>query len=325
VRILRRFLRYTLALALVLVPTAQAGRNVIYGINDGSLAHSWEGPQLNPLGQIQVGVWLRYPCGALGSWFTRDLTDDLGQVPPWQPALVQLVGEPPCSPDTPEERHIYADHALELVHRYPNIRELQVWNEPDLGFWQGGTENYVLLLAVVHETLRGTGVKLLGPGLSPTGLLNGKVQMGTRSFARAVFDFYWQRPDYRQPLLDGFSYHPYWGFDRKTTKRTARTLNHWWHGLPQPSPKHGLRFWWTETGMWSSGSAWRKSMVGSPEDQAKRTTAVAREARRNPLVAADFNFLLRDENRCDRWQSGLYYIDGDPKPAFYAFQAAIRH
>jgi hypothetical protein len=66
-------------------------------------------------------------------------------------------------------------------------------------------------------------------------------------------------------------------------------------------------------------------MVGTPDEQARRVAFVAERARRDPLVAADFNFLLVDDCDLGRWQSGLYYLNGQPKPAFYAFQAAIRH
>jgi hypothetical protein len=346
-----QFLRYSLLLglvSLVLATAAQADNHVVYGISDGNFTSQWSlmAPRIAPLGPIQVGLWVRYHCSTdSDSWLVRGLPGDLGQVPASQPALVALLGAASCSPKTNAQRHAYALAARALVLRYRNIRELQVWNEPDLAFWQGTALDYVKLLAATHNALRGTGVKLLGPGFSPNGLLNAaNAQMGVISFAIAVRTFYRTHRHYRRVLLDGFAYHPYWGFDRKTTSQTAQTLNHFWRGLPQHSPRHGLRFWWTETGAESAINAaplnefgrggngysgtdnfWPAylHMEGSAIFQANRVATIARKARANPLVAADFNFELGDDPNLARWQSGLYYVGGRPKPAFAAFKAAI--
>jgi hypothetical protein len=47
------------------------------------------------------------------------------------------------------------------------------------------------------------------------------------------------------------------------------------------------------------------------------------KARANPLIVADFNFQLGDDWNLARWQSGLYFADGRPKPAYSFFRAAI--
>jgi hypothetical protein len=335
-------------LGLIFTGAARADRQVIYGVNDSNFARQWSlmAPRIAPLGPIQVGLWVRYSCGAADSdsWLVRGLPADLGQVPASQPAMVQLLGATSCSPRSNAQRHAYALAARALVLRYRNIRELQVWNEPDLAFWQGTVGDYVKLLAATHDALRGTGVKLLGPGFSPNGLLDeANAQMGVDSFAAAVRVFYRTHRHYRRSLLDGFAYHPYWGFDRKTTSSVARTLNRLWQGLPQPSPKRGLRFWWTETGAESainaapatefgpgngySGTAnyWPPylHLIGDTTFQANRVATLALKARANPLVAADFNFELSDDPNLARWQSGLYYVGGKPKPAFAAFRSAI--
>ena len=50
---------------------------------------------------------------------------------------------------------------------------------------------------------------------------------------------------------------------------------------------------------------------------------IALKAKANPLVAADFNFQLADDPNLARWQSGLYYVGGIPKPALWFFRDAI--
>jgi hypothetical protein len=333
VRFLRRILRYTLALALVLVPTAQADRNVIYGVNDARFDNYWPtmGPEIVGLGIDQIGVWVRWHCDrdAAPSW-VGSLSDDLDAIPPTQAAMVQLIGHPACTPHTRLARQRYARTARNLVRSHPNVRELQVWNEPELWFWRGTIREYTLLLAAVHDALRGTSVKVLGPGFSPNGLL-GQRHFNISSFAADVAAYYRQSGRKRQ-ILDGFAYHPYWGYDRKTTRETAAWLNEWWEKIPQRSPARGLKFWWTETGTEGTDAEvlrthrWaRLRMIGTLEQQAQRVAFLAWRARTDPLVAADFNFQLVDDCDLDRLQTGLYSFDGKPKPAFYAFQAAIRH
>jgi hypothetical protein len=245
VRFLRRILRYTLALALVLVPTAQADRSVIYGVNDGNLASFWPemAPKLAGLGPIQVGSFVRWRCGVETQdkppFVLQQMPADLGTIPNSQPILVQFLGAPGCTPRTALQRAAYARAALELVRRNLNIRELQVWNEPNIGFWRGSVKQYVLLLAATYDRLRGTGVKLLGPGFSPNGLGdNPWVDFSITSFADEVARYY-TASNRKRPLLDGFSYHPYWGYSRHTTRWVAEVLNRAWAKTAQPTPKRG--------------------------------------------------------------------------------------
>jgi hypothetical protein len=42
-----------------------------------------------------------------------------------------------------------------------------------------------------------------------------------------------------------------------------------------------------------------------------------------PEVGAFFNFELLDEGRLEGWQSGVLWRDGEEKPAYSAFRAAI--
>jgi hypothetical protein len=311
--------------------SANGAPAVVFGVADTNLAYSWStmNPLIAPLGSIQVGVSIGYRCEETTVGFAAALPPSPADIPVFQPLLVSLVGAPACTPRTSAQRRAYARFARDLVRLYPNIRELNVWNEPELWFWKSDIRDYTLLLAATYDRLRGTGVKVLGPGFSPGGLL-GSNRFNVKSFASDVAAYYGESGR-RRPILDGFAYHPYWGFCNAVTSRTARTLNEQWRGLPQPSPHRGLRFWWTETGadtvtpdgMPGYYGEDPKLFPSQPLAQARRVGTLARLARSNPLIAADFNFLLIDEPDRARWQSGLYYIGGIPKPAFFAFRDAI--
>jgi hypothetical protein len=318
-------------LALVFPVGASAGVRVIYGINDGNFGSHWAmmKPEIEPLGPIQVAGWLYWDC--------RNPSYPVWEIPESQPSL--LVATAPanlgsCAPHTSSERRAFCQFLSAFVDQHPGIREVQVWNEPDLSFWQGSDRDYVALLARCYDALHSR-VVVLGAGFSPHAFADRKPRT-LRRFARDVRWFY-RRSHRAFPLMDGLALHTYWGFGRKTMTRAARVLNSCWRLLPQASPNRGLRFWWTETGTESqppppelsgyfgTANGWNKlQMLGSPEAQAMRVAAVARAAKANPLVVADFSFKLRDDRDLSRWQSGLYYADGIPKPAFFAFQESIR-
>jgi hypothetical protein len=316
-----RFLRYFLIISLislVLVTAAQANRHVIYGVNDGFYSGTAATAEL---GVTQLAVPLPWKPG------TRLAGTELARIPSSQALLVVLAGKAKDSPRTPRARTAFCHYALALVRAYPNISELQVWNEPDLKhFWNGRIIHWLPLAARCYDLLH-RDVKVIGPGFSP--------HVNHSQFARLVRTFY-QRTHRRTPLFDGYSYHPYYGW--QDTGIIARKMNHYWRGLPQASPKRGLRFWWTETGMESEGGPptdeftidpyygtdTMKWLTGTETQQANRVATVALRARHDPLVAADFNFLLHDERDLGRWQSGLLDPLGNRKPAFYSFRDMIK-
>jgi hypothetical protein len=310
--------------ALILASSGQASHNIIYGINDGNFNRSWAtmAPQIASLGRIQVGLWAEWNC--------EHPSDPAWQVPETQPVMLTVLGSPwSCSARLTNryERTRFARYVRRLVDLHPGIKEVQVWNEPDLAFWQASQLDYVKTLARVYDLLPRR-VKVLAGGYSPNALnlydpgVN-KITLG--DFAMNVAVFY-SETHRKRPIMDGLAYHPYWGWDSRNTHAIGAMLDKTWQRLPQRSPKRGLCFWWTETGMWTSDLGWPSylKMNGSPDDQARRVGAVAARAYRDPLVAAVFNFLLGDEPDGSRWQSGLYFADGRAKPAFYAFQAAAR-
>jgi hypothetical protein len=304
------------------LPKSSQAHKVIYGINDPTLTSKQSLASVAPLHLGQIAITLNWSPASVANG------SELGAIPDTQPVLLILQGTREDSPSSPFARAKFCEYANGLLWLHRNIRELQIWNEPIASafFWKGNRRSYLDLLATCFDSLHGR-VKILAPGSHP----NQRAQLAFVSAVRA----YYRQTDRKRPLFDGYSVHPYWNW---ATRPIARAMNRLWRGLPQRSPNHGLRFWWTETGMESDVSGmpapgYRRGYSGQPHhwllsgtatQQASRVALIARLAQHDPLVAADFNFLLYDEQDLTRWQSGLLYIDGTPKPAFRAFQNAIK-
>ena len=327
---------------------AHAGADVIYGINDDNARWMWPAfaAQLSPMPPLYVGVALHTDCGGTVPPF--------GAVHPAQPLLATLLGpgakNSPCLTD--DGIAAYAQVARELVLAYPSIRALQVWNEPDLCWFpcygaerkprfQGWfLHRYLDLLAATYDAVAGTGVAVLGFGMSP--------RIGSKwspeGLAREVVDWYGATGRTR-PVMDGFAWHPYCNYRETTTNRIVAAFDQAWtprtkrydldaRPLPQQSPSRGLKIWWTETGLDTGRVAGDHGYTGveggitacahgSESLQARRVAAVARAARTSSFVAADFNFLLTDQANLAYWQTGFYRPDGTSKPALAAFVDAI--
>jgi hypothetical protein len=332
----------------VATSTARAG-DVVFGIKDDNARWTWPAfaVQVASLQPIQVGVALRTDC--------HGSVPDLGLIPPTQPVFATLVGpgakDSPCLADAGIAA--YAQAARRLVLRNPNIRELQVWNEEDLCWWpcfgaertprfQGWfLDRYLDLLAATHDALEGTGVKVLGFGMSPR--INDK--WSPDALAAAIVAWYAAR-SWTRPIMDGFSWHPYCGYGNSITRQIVSAFNRAWdprsidgwregQHFPQPSPARGLKIWWTETGLDTGSVEGEYGYVGieggitacghgTEKAQARRVAEVAKLARANRYIGAAFNFLLNDEPDLRFWQSGLVRPDGSLKPAFGAFRRAIR-
>lgn len=330
-------------LALALAAPAAAGDGVILGINDARLTAS-RPREMGELAPRQVGVWV-----------APEDVDKPWAVPPSIGVLVQLVGAQWWA----ERPGAYAAAARRLVLAHPNVREVQVWNEPDLcwfpcagkeadvdgvsrnRFYGPWLDRYLDLLSATSFALAGTGVKVLGFGMSPR--LNAK--WAPEALAGAIANWRNERggrrhhwriggrdPDGRWhsgiwigrawdgPLMDGFAYHAYLYWQPASTERI-------WQAL-------GVPLWWTESGMDTIGTAgehgyfgsvlWLYGAEGDELQQAERLAEVVTAAKADPHVAGVFNFLLEDEADLKRWQSGLVRPDRTRKPAFEVWKTVTR-
>lgn len=331
-------------LVLALAAPAAAGNDVILGINDGRVAASWP-KEMAELAPRQVGLWIA----------PEDVEKPWAAVPPGIGVLAQLVGAPWWA----EHPGAYAAAARRLVLAHPNVRELQVWNEPDLcwfpcapsetdvdgvsrdRFYGPWLDRYLDLLSATSLALQGTGVKVLGFGMSPR--LNAKwapealagaianwrnvrggrhhdARVGGRDPDGLWHSGIWIGTAWDGPLMDGFAYHAYLYWKPASTTRV-------WQAL-------GVPIWWTESGMDTVGTAgehgyfgnvlWLYGVEGDESEQAQRLADVVAAAKADPHVAGMFNFLLEDEADLRHWQSGLLRPDGTRKPAFETWKAVAR-
>lgn len=288
--------------ALVVSQPATAARNVIYGVNDPNFTDS-NVAMLRTTNAEQVAVTANFDC-TFKSTPTVNTT---------LPALVVFTGSASCFPLTDYYRQEYAYQVQKIAEKYPNIKEIQIWNEPEYFY---DADQYVPLLAASYYAIKSVNskIKVLAVGAHPDATCApypNWMKMTAASFAKEV-------ASYKTPMMDGYSYHPYWKW-RSTnclTKMFKKVL------------KHVPSYWWTETGMWSDGPQWGSPhMVGTPQEAAQRVKDVATKAYCDPHVVADFNYLLEDEplnSRQYHWRSGFYYADGKAKPSLYSFSSTVR-
>ena len=177
------------------------------------------------------------------------------------------------APQDATGRETYCSYVRTLLTRYPSIRDVVIWNEPNKSlFWSpqlaaDGTPvaaaRYEDLLARCYDVLHGTfsNVNVIGLALSSTGNDNaGSASPG--AFIRSVGDAY-RASGRAGPLLDTVGYHPY-GADaaerpwRKHIGSKTIAQGDWnklmynlflaFDGTAQPIPgEAGVRIWYTES------------------------------------------------------------------------------
>ena len=291
-------------------PSATAPAGTVFGVNDDNLRLDWNPARMKGLpASNQIGVWINLSAPDRSIW----------NIPSDRSVLAQVLGPPSEWAGIPR-RYAGAVRALVLAH--PNIREVQVWNEPDLCVFpcaqrrdqahpssipfRGPTAmRYLDLLSATYEAVHPLGVKVLGFGFS--GNIDDRWSPG--GVARQIRRWY-RLHRYRRPVMDGFAYHAYCNWQPRYTRRIYRALQRL--RLPGGTPQ----IWWTESGTSQTESTRVRGCVrGTEADQARRMAALLAQARRDPHIAGMFNFLLNDSSGDKTFRTGLYRTDGTPKPA----------
>ncbi len=164
---------------------------------------------------------------------------------------------------------------------------------------------YLDLLSATYEAVHPLDVKVLGFGFSG----NIDDRWSPEGVARQIRRWYRLRR-YRRPIMDGFAYHAYCNWQPRYTHRIYRALR----GLRLPGGTP--RIWWTESGTSQTESTKVRGCVrGTEADQARRMAALLAQASGNAHIGGMFNFLLNDAAGDAKFRTGLYRIDGTPKPA----------
>lgn len=331
-----------------LAPVAAAQPGLLLGVDDDSLKwYSHTGSLLSiyrDLGLDAVRVTLSwspgasFPVGADRTELQRVAYAGRGI------RIVLAVIGPASSPPLDDSgRASYCGFVANVVRRYPWIRDVAIWTEPNSSvYWRpqrGAPAAYEALLATCWDALHGAeaGANVIAtsaPHANP-GTWYAALGEAYRASGRT------------RPIFDTVGHNAYPGtsaeppsvrhtngsIDEGDLPALLAALRKAFAGTAQPLPgQAGVSVWYLEDGFQSvpggapglySGTETDRRPV-SEDVQAARLTAAVQLAYCEPDVGAFFNFELRDDGDLSGWQSGLLRPDWSPKPAFVSYLEAAR-
>ena len=265
------------------------------------------------------------------------------------------------TPLTDGGRAEFAAYTAAIARDNPTVRDFVIGNEPNLNrFWMpqfalDGTSlspaAYLALLARTYDELKRVSpkVQVIGGAVSPRGGDRAGGIRPTHSPTRFITEL---GNAYRQsgrtlPVMDSFAIHPYqdnsstppgFAHPNNTTiaiadyDKLVTLLGQAFDGTAQPGST--LPIVYGEFGVESVIPAAKTALYTGKEIESVRPVdnatqaAFYREALAiafcQPNVTMFLFFHTVDESNLDRWQSGLYYADGTPKPSLTAVDQATR-
>jgi hypothetical protein len=255
------------------------------------------------------------------------------------------------TPTTEEEQRQFAEYTAAIARELPSIRDFIVGNEPNLnGFWfpqfgHGGEDvaapAYTSLLARTYDALKAVSpqVMVYGGALAPRGADNSDARRHTQSPAAFIRDMgqAYRASGRTKPIMDVFAIHPY--LERSQLPPTTEHPLGTAIGLADYDKLRGLlREAFEGTAQKGSDVPIAYTEFGvqtkiPPEHQEPYTNlqsplafdavdeATQAEYYRDAFALASCQdgvigfliFHLLDEPDLNRWQSGVYYADGEPK------------
>jgi hypothetical protein len=265
------------------------------------------------------------------------------------------------TPLTDGTRDEFAAYTAAIARNNPTIRDFVIGNEPNLNrFWmpQFGPEGenwaasaYLALLIRTYDELKKVSPKIqvIGGAVSPRGSDNPKGIRPTHSPTAFITDLgsAYRLSGRKLPIMDSFAIHPYQ--DNSSTPpsfahplnstiaiadydKLVKLLGQAFDGTPQPGSS--LPIVYGEFGVETAIPTGKTGLyTGKEIDSVKPVdnatqAAFYREALAmafcQPNVTTFLFFHAVDESNLDRWQSGLYYADGTPKPSLTAVDDAAR-
>jgi hypothetical protein len=265
------------------------------------------------LGQQQELEW------ALAS-NRRILASVTGQPLPGKPRWIR-----PAGVTSKTARAQYVSFLRDLVRKFPKIKDVSIWNEPNLSlFWANrykAPQRYAALLAASYDALRPRGVRVYGFELHPW-LETTRWLSGVGNWMRAT--------NRKRPLFDFVATHPY-----PLTRNEAPWARHSNSSILSIGDVHRLRaklrtafagtaqkrhqVFYTETGWTTSPTSPRRN---TPAQQATRMVQAVELASCQRDVFSFITFLLADDP--GEWQTGLIANGwAAQKPAYRPYKNAI--
>jgi hypothetical protein len=267
-----------------------------------------------------------------------------------------------ATPLTPASRREFASFTADLVRRVPGIPALIIGNEPNINrYWlpqfnpdgsDAAAPAYEALLALTYDAVKAVNRKelIIGGSVSPRGSDNPALSRPTHSptlFITDLGDAY-RESGRKKPIMDGFAVHPYGenssvpptiGHPNSTSigladyDKLVALLGYAFDGTAQLGSK--LPIYYDEYGIESLVPSHKADAYHGRELPATRAVPESTQSQYydealtmaacQPNVRAMFLFHVSDESDLDRWQSGVYYADGTPKPTRAAVKETIDH
>ena len=222
-------------------------------------------------------------------------------------------------------RRNYVAFLRDLVRKFPAIKDISVWNEPNLSlFWANrykAPQRYAALMAASYDALHPLRRRVFGFELHPwretTKWLNGAGN--------------WMRMTHRKrPLFDHVATHPYpltrneapWARHRNKSILSmgdVQRLRSKLRSAFSRTPQKRLGVFYTESGWTTSPTSPRRNTL---RQQATRMVQAVELAYCQRGVHSFITFLLADDP--GEWQTGLIANGwGARKPAYAPYKAAV--
>jgi hypothetical protein len=357
-----------LACALLAAP-AVAGRGFFFGVNDDSM--KWAS---SPHAVASSGSDLGVRAFRITLPWTRGKTSlDGGSLASFDRVIAGRGGQRivlnagwlgKSTPLNAQQRNQYCRFVRSALVRYPQIRDVVIWNEVNKSmFFRPQYTNsgrpaspalYERLLATCYDVLhglRGRGVNVI-TSLSPRGNDNphatSNVSLSPVSFIRELGRTY-RASRRRRPIFDTWGQnvypsapsepvgkaHPGGTISEGDYGKLIATLGRAFRGTAQPLPSAAgkVKIWYLETGFQTSIDPGKQALYSgaenvrtllTPSAQARQLSAAIKLAYCQPAVGALFNFELADDPALSGWQSGLLWPDWTPKPSSASVAAVAK-
>ena len=353
-----------LAFALSASP-ALAGRSLAVGVNDDAVKSRADISSVaNDLGFGYYRVTQGWQPGQTepSASEVASIADAVGNAGP-QKLLLNVFGRATAAPTSASSRAEYCSFVTSLLDRFPQIREVNIWNEANLSyFWRpqfnrngssAAPAAYQALMARCYDTIksRHPSVRVM-TSISPRGNdkrnARSNISHSARNFIGKMGQAY-RRSHRRARIFDDWGQNVYgsspserpWVRHRLDIgqgdyPRLLSYLRSAFVHTRQPIPgQRDVRLWYLEDGF-QTGVGAKFSFYGNSEtersviaplggrvDQVSQLTDAIRLAYCQPAVGGVLNFLLADEPYLLGWQSGVLYADWTPKPSYQAFKRVI--
>jgi hypothetical protein len=333
------------ALALVLPASASSAPGLLLGIDDDSLKwYAKTSSLLSIYDTLQLGavrVTLDWTPGQVFPEGTgRTELQRVASASRRIRVVLAVTGPAQQAPQDAAARSSYCAYIANVVRRYPTIRDVAIWTEPNSqAFWQphkGAAAQYEALLATCWDELHAvdTDVNVIATSAPHADPARWYRDLGKayRSSLRAerIFDTVGHNayPEHSDEAPGAT--HKKRSLDEGDLDKLLKTLRASFAKTAQPAPgSDGVTVWYLEDGFQTTpygalydGTENDRRPV-SETRQAEQLRAAIELAYCQPAVGGFFNFELRDEPALAGWQSGLLRPDWSAKPSFAAYAQAV--